>query len=141
MLNQSHGNQVITTEDYSKTNISKVLEFLRLFMPITLAKRIICIIVLSIGVSTGETARISGFCEKTVKLIKQKLDSKELDMLFVIKGGGRKSPLADFESAIIEEINKNAYFTKQQIADMVFEKYGVKVTQQAIGKMLKKKRY
>jgi len=98
----------------------------------------VCIVVLSIGVTIKETARISGFCEKTVASIKKKLDSNELSVLFVINGGGRKSPLADFESDIIEEITSNAYYTKQQIADMVFEKYGIKVTQQAIGKLLKK---
>ena len=96
-------------------NISKVIEFLGIFMPITLVKRIVCIVVLSVGISVEETARISGFCEKTVKSIKKKLDSNEVDTLFVISGGGHKSPLADFESAIIDEINQNAYYTKQQI--------------------------
>ena len=120
-------------------NISKVIEFLGIFMPITLVKRIVCIVVLSVGISVEETARISGFCEKTVKSIKKKLDSNEVDTLFVISGGGRKSPLADFESAIIDEINQNAYYTKQQIADMIFEKHGIKVTPQAVGKLLKKR--
>lgn len=120
-------------------NISKVMEFLGMFMPMTLAKRIVCIVVLSIGVTIEETARISGFCERTVKSVKQRLDANELDVLFVIKGGGRKSPLSDFESDIIEEINQNAYYTKQQIADMIFEKFGIKITQQAVGKFLKKR--
>jgi len=120
-------------------NISKVIEFLGIFMPITLVKRIVCIVLLSVGISAEETARISGFCEKTVKSIKKKLDSNEADTLFVISGGGRKSPLADFESAIVDEINQNAYYTKQQIADMIFDKHGIKVTPQAVGKLLKKR--
>jgi len=127
------------SEQKMNGNISKVIEFLGIFMPITLVKRIVCIVVLSVGVSVEETARISGFCEKTVKSIKKKLDSNEVDTLFVISGGGRKSPLADFESAIINEINQNAYYTKQQIADMIFEKHGIKVTPQAVGKLLKKR--
>ena len=120
-------------------NVSKVIEFLGIFMPITLVKRIVCIVVLSVGISVEETARISGFCEKTVKSIKKRLESNEVDTLFVISGGGRKSPLEDFESAIIDEINQNAYHTKQQIADMIFDKHGIKVTPQAVGKLLKKR--
>jgi transposase len=128
-----------TTEHYAQPYISKVLEFLGMFMPVTVAKRIVSIIVLSIGVSIEETARISGFCERTVYSIKKKMDAGEVGTLFVIGGGGRTSPLADFESDILDEINKNAYHTKQQIADMIFEKHGVKISQQAVGKFLKKK--
>ena len=139
MTEQNHDKERIVSEHNLKANIIKVLEFLEMFMPITLAKRIVCIIVLSIGITITETAQISGFCEKTVKSIKKKMDSNELSILFVINGGGRKSPLADFESAIIDEINQNAYYTRQQIADMIFEKHGIKVTPQAVGKLLKKK--
>jgi len=139
MANQNLRSERLASEHYAKPTISKVIEFPGMFMPITLAKRIVCIVVLSIGVTIEETAQISGFCEKTVASIKKKLDSNELSVLFVINGGGRKSPLADFESDIIEEITSNAYYTKQQIADVVFEKYGIKVTQQAIGKLLKKR--
>jgi len=123
----------------SQGNVSKVIEFLGMFMPSTLVKRLVCIVLLSVGISEEETARISGFCEKTIKTIKKKLESSEVDALFVVSGGGRKSPLADFESAIIDEINQNAYYTKQQIADMIFEKHGIKVTPQAVGKLLKKR--
>jgi len=139
MTKQKLTDEKTVHEHYSRPSISKVIEFLGMFMPITLAKRIVCIITLSIGVTIEETARISGFCEKTVASVKKKLDSNELDILFVINGGGRKSPLAEFEADIMHEITDNAYYTKQQIADMVFEKYGIRVTQQAIGKLLKKR--
>ena len=127
------------TMQNSQGNVSKVIEFLGMFMPSTLVKRLVCIVLLTVGISVEETARLSGFCEKTVRTIKKKLESSEVDALFVISGGGRKSPLADFESAIIDEINQNAYYTKQQIADMIYEKHGIKVTPQAVGKFLKKR--
>ena len=98
-----------------------------------------CIITLSIGLPVEEAARISGFCGKTVAAIEKKMALNEYDNLFTIKGGGRTSPLADFETEIVEEVGKNVYHTKQQIADMILEKYGIKITQQAVGKMLKKK--
>ena len=126
-------------EHYSQPTISKVIEFLRMFMPVTIAKRIVCIVILSIGVPVEESSRICGFCQKTVSSIKKKLEANEIDALFVLRGGGgRRSPLADFKSAIVEEVNQNTYQTKQQIADMILEKYGIKVTPQAVGKLLKK---
>jgi len=33
----------------------------------------------------------------------------ETDALFVVKGGGRKSKVADFEEAILEEISNSEY--------------------------------
>ena len=104
MTKQKLTDEKTVHEHYSRPSISKVIEFLGMFMPITLAKRIVCIITLSIGVTIEETARISGFCEKTVASVKKKLDSNELDILFVINGGGRKSPLAEFEADIMHEI-------------------------------------
>ena len=127
------------SKHYSQPTISKVLDFLEIFMPITLAKRIVCIIALSIGVPVEEAARISDFCGKTVASIEKKMDLNEFDILFAIRGGGRTSPLSGFESEIIEEVEKNVYHTKQQIADMILEKYGIKITPQAVGKLLKKK--
>ena len=42
------------------------------------------------------------------------------------------------EPAIIEEINSNNYHSHQQIADMVLEKYGIKVSLPVISRLLKK---
>ena len=65
------------------------------------------------------------FAKKTVSSIEKKLKAREIDVLFVIDGGGHKNPLADFESAIIDEINQNTYCAIQQITDMILEKYGI----------------
>lgn len=131
--------QAVRTEHYSRPIIKKVIDFLKMLMPETMAKRIICIILLSIGVVPDEVASIAGFCVKTVKSIQNKIHSNELDALFIIRGGGRKSSIAEFEDDIIEEINKNHYHSQQQIADMIQERYSIKLTPQAIGKFLKKK--
>ena len=138
MLNHETMHLDSIVEHYSHPVILKVITFLQLFMPITMAKRIICIILLAIGISVEETARISGFCTKTVKSIQKKIVANELNILFVIGGGGRKSSLVEFEADIVDEINQNPYHSKQQIADMIQERYGIKITPQGVGKFLKK---
>ena len=138
-LNQERMNSDSIAKQYSYPVIEKVITFLQLFMPITMAKRIICIILLTVGISVEETARISSFCTKTVKTMQKKIVANELDILFVIGGGGRKSNLAEFEADIVDEINQNPYHSKQQIADMIQERYGIKITPQGVGKFLKKR--
>ena len=66
------------------------------------------------------------------------LENGELDKIFHVGGGGRKGKLVDFEESIINEINTNNYHSHQQIADMIHETYGIKVSLPAIGRLLKK---
>jgi transposase len=129
--NSIHTNQ-------SKPIISKVIGFLSMLMPITIAKRIVCIILLSIDTTVEETARISGFCEKTVKSINKKVKANDIDVLFVISGGGRKGILSVLEKEIVDEVNQNTYHTRQQVADMIYDKYRLKVSPKTVGKLLKK---
>jgi transposase len=118
--------------------IVKVINFLSLILPSTLAKRIICIILHAVGVPTEQIAQLTGFCTKTVKAVQKNIDDGKIDELFKIRGGGRKSKIAGVEEAIIEEINNNQYHSRQQISDMILEKYGIKLSVNAVGAFLKK---
>jgi transposase len=53
-------------------------------------------------------------------------------------GIGRPGKAKDIESAISEELEKNNYHTRQQVADMIYEKIGISMSVSAIGKLLKK---
>lgn len=119
--------------------IGKVLTFLRLFVCETLAKRVVAMVLISVGVSDNRVAELCGLCGKSVIALKKGLESGATDnMLHIATGGGRKRKLADFEGSIVEEINSGTYHTHQQIADMVLEKYGIKVSLPVIGRLLKK---
>jgi len=118
--------------------IGKVLIFLRLFMCETLAKRVIGIVLIALGLPENRVAELSELCEKSVGTLKKRLENDELDSMFHIAGGGRKRKLADFEGYIVEEINSGTFHTHQQIADMIQEKYGIKVSLPVIGRLLKK---
>jgi transposase len=109
-----------------------------MFMPETLSKRIVSIILLAVGIERRQVAEMSGFCDKTVKMVQARLNNGEIKELLKIGGGGRKSKTADVEEEIINEINSNQYHSRQQIADMIFEKHGIRLSITSIGNLLKK---
>ena len=118
--------------------INKVLAFLRLFMCETLAKRVMGIILVAVGLPDSRVIELIGMCDKSVRTLKKGLENGELDSMFHVAGGGRKRKLADVEASIVEEVNNNNFHSHQQIADMIQEKYGIKVSLPVIGRLLKK---
>ena len=122
-----------------KTIIKAVMGFLGIFMPETLVKRVMSIILMSIGMANKEITETTGLCDKSVRVLRKKAETGEMEGLFEIKSGsGRKAKLRDVESAIVEEVNKNTYHSRQQIADMILEKHGISVSLPAVGRLLKK---
>ena len=124
--------------DAALPTISKVMVFLRLFVCETLAKRVVGMIMIALGTPEERVAELLGLSSKSVSAIKKGLEDGEIDDMFHIAGGGRKRKLGDVEGSIIEEISNNNYHSHQQIADMVQEKYGIKVSLPVIGRLLKK---
>ena len=118
--------------------VGKVILFLRLFVCETLAKRIMGMVLIAVGLPDSRVAELIGICDKSVINLKKGLANGTLDDMFHISGGGRKRKLADFEGSIVEEINSGTFHTHQQIADMILEKYGIKVSLPVIGRLLKK---
>jgi hypothetical protein len=55
-----------------------------------------------------------------------------------VRGGGGKGKLQDFETAIAKEIETGSYTNRQQIADMIHERYGIIVSLNTISNFLKK---
>jgi transposase len=118
--------------------ISKIIKFLEMFMCKTLAKRIVSMVLISVGVADERVTELTGGCNKSARVLKKSMKNGEEDKLFMVGGGGRKQKRQDVESAVIEEIEKNDYHTRQQIADMILEKFGIKVSVITVKKILKK---
>ena len=118
--------------------ISKVLVFLRLFVCETIAKRVLGVVLIAVGIPEDRVAELLGLCTKSVNALKKGLNDGEIDGMFQIAAGGRKRKLRDVEGSIIEEICNNNYHSHQQIADMIQEKYGIKVSLPVISRLLKK---
>jgi transposase len=118
--------------------IKAVIIFLNLFISETLAKRIVSMILLAAGIPNSSITEITGLCDKSVRSLKKRIEAGEIDSLFHTGNAGSKGKLVNVEASIIEEINKNDYYSQQEIADMVHEKYGIKVSAVTIGRLLKK---
>jgi transposase len=118
--------------------IKKILAFFQLFMCETLAKRLLSMVLIAIDVSDNLITELTGLCGQSVRTLRKSLADGDIDSLFHVGGGGRKGKLVDVENSIIKEINSNNYHSHRQIADMIREKYGIKVSLPVISRLLKK---
>jgi transposase len=116
-----------------------VIQFLQAFMPETLAKRIAGAVLVAAGVPNDRISELSGMSERSIWRLKKAMDSGDMDEVFAIgQGSGRPGNAKGLEIAIAEELEKSNYGTRQQVADMILEKFGVKMSVSAVGKLLKK---
>lgn len=119
--------------------IKKVIEFLQNFLPLTLAKRLVAIVLLAAGVPVPRVTELSGLCDRSTRgLVKSMREEDPAGLLAIKRGSGKKSKTASFEGEIIAEIEQNNYHTRQQIADMIQEKFHVQVSVATVGRLLKK---
>ena len=120
--------------------VNSICDFLQLFMSPIIARRIVSALLIIAGMRSNEITPLTGMCERSIRELKKQLASGDTDCLFEIRNGrGRKSKFKDIESMIIDEVEKGNYQTLQQIADMVYDKYGIKVSIMAISRLLKKR--
>lgn len=119
--------------------ISEILNFMQLFVPVTLAKRIISIIMILAGANTKTITQLTGSCERSIRIWKNQIANGDTENLLKIGcGRGRKSKFSNIEPQVLEELEKGNYQTLRQIADMVHEKFGVDVSIMAVSRLLKK---
>jgi len=105
----------------------------------TLVKRIVSMMLIIMGIPRNRITELTGMCDKSIRTLQKKLENGEINEVFHVGGGSPKRKLADVETEIIKEVNENEYHSQQQIADMVQEKFGIKVSAITIGRLLKKK--
>jgi len=116
-----------------------VIQFLQMFMSETLAKRIVSLVLIAAGIPNASIIEATGLSDRSIWTLKKAINSGNIDNLFTAgHGSGRIGKAKGFESAIAEELEKNNYHTRQQVADMIFEKFGIKMSVSAVGKLLKK---
>lgn len=116
--------------------LKQVIEFLQLFLPKTLAKRLVAIVLLGIGISVKSAVDLTGLCERSLWSLKKKMQSARVSELLVIKSGsGRKRKTVGIEEQILAEVESNNYHTRQQIVDMVEEKFHVNISRSSVGRL------
>jgi len=110
-----------------------------MFMTETLAKRIVGLVLIAIGIPNDQIAETTGLSDRSIWTLKKAIRSGDIDSLFETgRGGGRPGKAKGLENAIAEELEKNNYHTRQQVADMILDKFGVSMSVSAVGKLLKK---
>ena len=111
-----------------------------MFMTETLAKRIVGLVLIAIGIPNDQIAETTGLSDRSIWTLKKAIRSGDIDSLFETgRGGGRPGKAKGLENAIAEELEKNNYHTRQQVADMILDKFGVSMSVSAVGKLLKKR--
>ena len=119
--------------------VKAISSYLQLFISPVIARRIISTILIIAGVRNANITELTGLSERGITDLKNMLIDEDTDSLFEIKSGrGRRSKLKDIESQIVEEIEKGNYQTLQQIADMIQEKFEIRVSIMAVSRLLKK---
>ena len=119
--------------------VREIIEFLQLFIPPSLARRITSILLLVAGVPHDRVTEWTGSCDRSVRQWRKQIATGDTDDLLTIgRGTGRKSKFADIEAEVLAEIDTGNYHTQQQIVDMVKEKFNVEVSLMAVSRLLKK---
>ena len=135
-INQPHTNRI--PEPVSV--IQKVFDFLLLFIPKILAKRVVAIILLTADVPVSRVVELSGACERTVRGLLRSLKKGETDSLFTLRSGaGSRSKTKGIETEILKELENSSYHTQRQIAGMIKDKSGISISLPAVARFLKKR--
>lgn len=120
--------------------LKQVIRFLQLFLPETLAKRLVALILLAIGVPVKDAIGLTGLSERSLWTLKKSIRETPVAELMVIKSGsGRKPKIEGLEEQILAELDSNDYHTRQEIVDMIEEKFHVRISRSTVGSLLKKR--
>lgn len=139
-VKKSEKNNAFENCNEAFTVMKKVINFLQLFMPVTLAKRVVAMVLLAAGTPTPRVTELTGLCDRSARGLLKSMQEKDAEELLAIKSGsGQKSKTSGLEAEIIAEIETNNYHTRQQIADMVKEKFHVRISVATVGRLLKKR--
>jgi len=119
--------------------LKQAMKFLEIFLPKTLAKRFVAIILLAIGIPVKTAVELSGLSERSLWTLHKQLPESDVSEIMVFHyGGGRSAKASGLEEQILAEIETNNYHTRQEVADMILEKFHVKMSRTSVGRLLKK---
>jgi transposase len=119
--------------------IKTIITFLQMFITETLAKRLVSMVLLSVGIPDSRVCELTGLSERGVRDLRKKLREGTADEeLLHVGGGGKERKLKDIEQIIIDTIEKNDYHSQQEIADMIYKEHKIEVHRSTVSRMLKK---
>jgi len=138
--NNKSKNSYVKDDNDTSTCIQVVISFLQLFIPITTAKKLVCVILIATGMPVSRISQYVGLSERSVQSTGRAVrDGSISSVLTHKKASGRKSKVANVEDQILAELENGNYHTRQQIADMIKDKFMIIVSLPAVGRLLKKR--
>lgn len=130
----------IAKEDrYPRGIVREVIAYLKLFMPVTLAIRLLCILFVVFGMKNSRIAFLVGCHSKTVGTVRRRMEEESVgEMMVIAKGGGPKPKVSgDVKTQIVEKVKKGTYCCLRQIADMVKISFGLVISESTVSRILK----
>ncbi len=124
-----------------KERIERVINLLKGYFGITLVKRVLCAVMLTLEVDTHKICSTLGLTYKSVKKYERILDSEEYMLLLQMGKHEKSSELDDFKEVIFKELDSGAYRTLREIAVMIKEKTGLERSRNRIHKFLHRNGY
>jgi transposase len=123
------------------SGIAILLEALTVIFSMTVAKRIICAVLLVYNVSVTQAAAFSGVCDKSARKYRDILKSGDATALLRIAPGGKEGKLESIKTQLIEELDSGLYRTRRQIRLKVEERFGIKISLSGLSDFLKRNGY
>ena len=143
MARRATNTGAIKHDELAQRRILAIINWLATKIPMTLAKRLVAMLLFALGVSVEQTMALTKLSERTVYDVRRKVQQHEPEtlgeMMHIQVAGGRQPKLKDVENKIVEEVNANNYVSYRQVADMVKDKFGIEVSKWTIKRLLKKK--
>lgn len=138
--NNKSKNPYVKNDSDSIVCIKAVISFLQLFIPATTARKLVCFILIAAGMPVSRIAGLVGLSDRSVQSAGRAVRDGSISSVLVRKkASGRKSKTADVEAQILAELENGNYHTRQQIADMIEEKFQITISLSAVGRLLKKR--
>ena len=74
-----------------------LLEFMLMFLVETIAKRILCLVLIAANVPNNNIVELTGLSEKSIRAYRKMVKAGSINQLFIIRSSGRKGKLHDIE--------------------------------------------
>lgn len=142
MARRSTSTATIVCDELAQRRVMAIINWLATKVPMTLAKRLVAMLLFALGVSVEQTRVLTQLSERTVYDVRRRVKEHEPEalgeMMHIEAAGGRQPKLKDVEAQIIDEVKANNYVSYRHIADMVKDKFGIGVSIWTIMRLLKK---
>lgn len=137
--NNKSKNSYVKNDNDPIVCIKVAISFHRLFIPETTAWKLVCVILIAAGMPVSRIAGLVGLSDRSVQSTGRAVrDGSIGSVLAHKKASGRKSKTADVGAQILAGLENGNYHTRQQIADMIKEKFQITISLPAVGRLLKK---